>query len=60
VFEALGDLSTAALGACDEPTDAVDKSVSMLRGSPRESIGVEDHELVHCQLPVVRGDPSRP
>lgn len=52
--EALGDLSTAAVGACDEPTDAVVKSVVILRGYLRKAIRVEDRELVHRRLPVVR------
>ncbi|WP_286737762.1 hypothetical protein, partial [Thiomonas sp. SCN 64-16] len=46
VFEALGDFSTASVGACDEPSDAVGKSVVILRNGLGESLGVKDRELV--------------
>ncbi len=34
----------AAVGACDEPTDAVGKSVVILRGGSREAVSVEDRD----------------
>ena len=54
MFEALGDFSTASVGACDEPSDAVGKSVVILRDGFREAAGIEDRELVHGLFPVVR------
>lgn len=52
--EALRDFSTAAIGACDKPTDAVGKSVLMLRDCLREAPFIKDSELVHRRLPLVR------
>ena len=48
--EALRGFSTAAVGACDVATDAVGKSVVMLRDGLGEAIRVEDRELVHRDL----------
>ena len=50
VCEALEDYSTAAVGTCDVPTDAVGKSVVMLRAGLGETIRVEDRELIHRHL----------
>ena len=54
--KALGDFSTAAVGVGDVPTDALGKSVVMLRDGFGEAIRVEDRELVHRDLPVLRGE----
>jgi len=39
--------------ACNEPTDAAGKSVSILCDNFAEAIRVEDLELTHCHFPIV-------
>ena len=42
-----------AVGACDEPTAAVGKSVLFLRSSLGETIFPQDRKLIHRLLPVL-------